>query len=381
MIGALVLSLLVSAPEGRDFIEEVKPLFHLLACDGAPLPANVDAETVARYCKVQAPRFERYRTHWGTDAKAFLARIVPKDLPPELVYPFGGGDLMSALNTFPDAKVITTLSLELAGDPRRLAGVKDKKVLAASLSLVTMASESTLLSNDSKSVNLSKAQRGELPGQLSMHLMGLHLHGYEPISVRYFKIADDGALHYYTEEEIQALEGQHASKLKGSWMSPDFSPAFANVEVQFVPKGSPEGTAPRIHRHIGADLSDAGLTRAPGVLAHLASKGKVAAMTKAASYLLWRDDFAKMRTYLLDHMAFMIADSTGIPPFFCKKAGVKLETYGSFEKSFLGSTRQHNNDLRAEFASQPQRALPFRFGYPDGSPEKRNHMIVYRPAR
>ena len=43
----------------------------------------------------------------------------PKDLPTALVYPFGGGDLMAALQLFPEATEITTISLELAGDPRR----------------------------------------------------------------------------------------------------------------------------------------------------------------------------------------------------------------------------------------------------------------------
>ena len=41
-------------------------------------------------------------------------------MPKTVVYPFGGGDLLSALVAFPDATEITTISLEQAGDPRRL---------------------------------------------------------------------------------------------------------------------------------------------------------------------------------------------------------------------------------------------------------------------
>lgn len=361
-----------------EFIDDVKVLFDVLACDGATLPANLDAKAVEAFCEKEKPRYQRFQEHWGTTAKAFLGELRPKELPRELVYPFGGGDLMMALTAFPDAQVVTTLSLELAGDPRRLKTLKDAAKLKQSLLAVAEASASTLVSNDSKSVNLSLIQRGELPGQLSMHLIGLLLAGQVPVSVRYFRIEDDGTLHYFSQAEIDALEGAKADKLKAEWKSPDFSPAFANVEVQFVAKGAPADAPRRIHRHVGANLSDAGLAKTPGVLKHLEAKGRVAMMTKAASYLLWRNDFVVMRDYVVGHAAFMFADSTGAPPRYWKKAGCTVETYGTFEKAFLAAPEDFQAELRKEYAAQPWRKLPMRYGYPDGSPEKRSHLIVTR---
>ena len=55
---------------------------------------------------------------WLTRGPALLSQVVPRDLPPTVVYPFGGGDLLTALVMFPKATEITTLSLEPAGDPR-----------------------------------------------------------------------------------------------------------------------------------------------------------------------------------------------------------------------------------------------------------------------
>jgi hypothetical protein len=282
---------------------------------------------------------------------------------------------MMALTSFPDATVITTLSLELAGDPRRLKTLSDKKALEQSLQALDAAASTTLLSNDSKSVNLSKLQRGDLPGQLSMHLMGLALHDQEPVSVRFFRIEADGSLHYYTRSEIDALEGTTASKLKQTWKAPDFSLAFANVEVQFVPRGKRD-MPPRIHRHIGANLSDEGLGKTPELIKHLDAKGLVSAMTKAASYLLWNPAFAVIRDWLVAHAVFMISDSTGVPPRYWKKAGCSVETFGSFQKSFLGTWEGFQQELRDEFAAA--RRLPMRFGYPDGSPEKRSHCLVVK---
>ncbi len=373
---SLVAAVDAGTSEGpAEFIDDVRGLFQVVTCQDGAAPAPLDAKTVAAYCAKMTPRFQRFREHWGVTARDFIAAQRPQALPPELVYPFGGGDLMMALTSFPDAQVITTLSLELAGDPRRLKRVTDKALLAQSLNALDEAATTTLLSNDSKSVNLSKLQRGELPGQLSMHLMGLALHDLVPVSVRFFRVEDDGALHYYTATEIDALEGVKATRLKETWKSPDFSPAFANVEVQYVPKGQP--SAPRrVHRHIGANLSDEGLSKAPGLQRHLTGKGRVAAMTKAASYLLWNQNFAQLRDFLVAHADFMISDSTGVPPRYWKKQGCSVETFGSFQRSFLGTWEGYQAELREAFASAKK--LPMRFGYPDGSPEKRNHFMVAR---
>ncbi|MHB8876112.1 MAG: hypothetical protein ACYC8T_20675 [Myxococcaceae bacterium] len=367
---------LASADPGApaEYLEEARLLFQVVGCRGGALPGNLDEKTVAAYCKRMTPKLDRFRERWGQSAQKFLVALAPASLPGELVYPFGGGDLMMALTAFPQVGVITTLSLELAGDPRRLSTLKDNKALEASLAGIEVAVTTTLLSNDSKSVNLSKVQQGELPGQLSMHLIGLALHDYEPVSVRFFRVEADGSLHYFTRSEVAALEGQTASKLKESWRSPDFSPAFANVEVQFVPRGQP-GAPRRTHRHLGADLSNEGLKQAPGVLKHLEAKGQVAAMTKAASYLLWNEAFSTIRDYLTGHLEFMLSDSTGVPVSWCKKAGLTVETYGEFEKTFLG---RGGEELRALYAAQPSRKLPMRFGYPDGSPKKSAHLLVTR---
>jgi len=310
-------------------------------------------------------------------ARAFLEPLKPAGLPTELVYPFGGGDLMAALQLFPEAQVVSTLSLELAGDPRRWKTLTDAKKLKASLSAISNVTASRLLSNDSLAKNLSATQQGELPGQLSMHLMGLSLAGQEPVSVRFFRLEADGSLHYLTTEEISAVEGTTAKNLKASWKSPDFSPAFANVEVQFVPKGNL--TAPRrTHRHFAANLANDSLPA--GLMKHLEAKGRVTSMTKAASYLLWREAFSVVRDWLLASSAFMVSDSTGIPPRHWTQKGCTVEAFGAFEKSFLGTWEGYQEELRTLFKTAKR--VPMRFGYPDGSPSKHNHVLLAKcPAK
>lgn len=370
MSAALALSFVLSAAAPVDFIDDVRPLFRLVTCQH-DLPAPLDAKTAEAWCVSQGTRYEKFREGWGVRARDFLTPLLPAELPGELVYPFGGGDLMSALQLFPKATVITTLSLELAGDPRRWKNLGEPKALKASLAAISNASASTLMSNDSLSKNLSATQQGELPGQLSMHLMGLALAGQEPVSVRFFRVEPDGALHYFTAEDITALEGTTAQQLKASWKAPDFSPAFANVEVQFVPQGQPDAPR-RVHRHLAANLANDSLP--PGVLAHLRAKGKVTAMTKAASYLLWREAFSTVRDWLLESAVVMVSDSTGIPPRHWTQRGCTVAAYGKFEKSFLGTWEGYQEELRKLFATA--KPVPMRFGYPDGSAGKHNHLLL-----
>ena len=66
------------------------------------------------------------------------------------------------------------------------------------------------------------------------------------------------------------------------------------------------------------------------MLAHLRMKGKVSVMTKAASFLLWYEDFTKIRAHLLGSIAWMISDASGIPPSHATAAGYEQIAYGEF---------------------------------------------------
>jgi hypothetical protein len=363
-----------------DFLPEALALFRVVACgNDAPLPPGLDAATVEAHCTKVKGWMERYRKSWGSEGRDFLKALQPADLPGEAVCLFCGGDLLGALTTYPSEHVITTVSLELAGDPRRLGTLSDPKALKASLDFFRDVAASTWLSMDSKSVNLSKAQRGELPGQLSMFLLALATHGQRPVGLRYFRLEPDGAVHYLSAKEIAAADGEKAKSLKATWKSPDFSPAFANVELAFVPKDAPEGTAPHLQRHLAVNLGDDALPADSPFLKHLAAKGKVAMMAKAASYLLWRNDFSRIRDAMLASTDFIISDSTGVPPYFAKRAGFVQDAYGQYETSFLGANAEHNADLRKLF--ETAKPLRFRYGYPDGSARKLSHLIVTRRAK
>lgn len=370
---------------GKDFAAEAMAFYRVVACSGAiekppltELPAGIDVATVEKHCAEMAKRYKRYTEKYVTPASAFFAEQRPAALPKVVVYPFGGGDLGSALVTFPDATEITTISLEHAGDPTRLTELT-KSGLKASLGEYRAAVHGLLTNNDSTSENMRKLERGGIPGQLSFHLTGAAAVGYAPIALRFFTLDDQGAIHYFTDEEIAKLAPVVAKRKKNSWVDTDFSTAFTHMELTLKKVGD-DAAPPITHRHFAANLANNGF-RGSALEKHLAAKGQVAAMTKAASYLLWSENFAGIRDYLIGNLVWMASDATGLPTRYAKKAGLTQTTYGRFAGAFLSDAPAAVNETMVKlWADQPRRKLAFRYGYPDS--ERNVHlMITQRSAK
>jgi hypothetical protein len=222
------------------------------------------------------------------------------------------------------------------------------------------------------------------PGTLMFAFAGLALHDMEPVTLRYFDIEPNGSITYLTSGELDKRAAEYAAtkrdKLRPKtithyWYAHDS--AFGNVEIKYRPIGQPNAPL-RTYRHIVQNLDDPHLKADDRLLAHLRSKGKVSVMTKAASFLLWYDDFSMIRSQLLTNIGWMISDASGIPPSYAEPAGFEQVAYGDFAGPFF---QIDPKGTRREFIklwkSQPHRPLPFRFGYPDLN--KHNHLMVTRP--
>jgi hypothetical protein len=361
-----------------DYIADARLYYRVVACKGTDaLPPALDAKAIEKHCAEMAKRYERFSEKYVTPAQAFFATVRPATVPTTIVYPFGGGDLASALVTYPDAKEITTISLEHAGDPTRLAKLLKKGALASSLAAYRAAIYGLLTLNDSTSENMRKLEQGGIPGQLSFHLTGMAALGFEPVSLKFLRLAEDGTIHYLTQADFDALAKKTAKKKKGGWVDTDFSEAYTNMELAFRRAGDPK--APVVtHRHFAWNLADNGF-KGSALEKHLLAKGRIAALTKAASFLIWNGGFSGIRSYLLANMDWMASDATGIPPRWSKKAGFEIQTYGAFKGPFLEEAAGTiGEEMVKLWASQPRRKLPFRYGYPDS--EMNVHLMITKPV-
>jgi hypothetical protein len=352
------------APGGHDFTADGKVMLAVGACGDIPAPEGFDPKLLASHCDVIKKAQADYLQQWVSPARSFFIEHVPSDIPKKVVYPFAGGDLSTALTVFPKADEITTISLEPAGDPRDLNHLRGKELTAA-LNKVQYELKFLYRVNFSNTINMIDAMReGTLPTQLIFGLSALKIHGYEVVAVRYFKLESDGAIHYLDDAEVAAAPSPEKAKPQTR------NRIFANVEIQFKKPGG----RVQVYRHIQQNLDNEHLKQDPRVLKHLESKGPIAGMTKAASYLLSWDSFSLMRDYLTNHATWMVSDATGVAPKWGKPAGFEYETYGAFVGPHIQAGGSISKDWRAEFEAEPKRDLAFRFGYYDK--HNANHLII-----
>jgi hypothetical protein len=363
------------AADGQDFGTEVHDLYRVATCGDGELPARFakQQKAIDKHCKEMQAAMGEYKKKWLEVAMPYIAKLLPKGLPERVVYPYAGGDLVTALAVFPDATEFTTISLESAGDPRgidTLSGGELVKNLGPNRHNVVRLMKAAF----SATTELAAGESTQLPGQLIIAVAGLVVHGYEPVSLRYFTISADGSLHYVTADEIATWD-KDGKKKKGKKKERELRISiFSNAEVTFRKVG--DAKAPlKVYRHIAANLYDEHFTTDGPLMKYLESRGKVAAMTKAASHLLWSDKSSHMRDYLLGHMDWMISDATGIPIEFAAKAGFEQVTYGSY----VGSYFEHRSPSTEKafvklWKDNAKIDLPFRFGYFDKS--FNSHMLI-----
>lgn len=363
------------APGGHDFTAEGKALLAVGACGDGPIPDGIPKKLVDEHCSVITKAQQVYADGWVKKASAFFEAHVPKDVPKKVVYPFAGGDLSTALTVYPDADEITTISLEPPGDPRTLAVLKGKD-LEHALGKVEYELKFLYKVNFSNTLNMIEAMRGgALPTQLIFGLSALKIHGYELAGLRYFRLQDDGSIHYLDDEDLKKAP----DPAKGSAEQRNL--VFSMVEVQFRKPGGRVQVWRHMRHNAGNDTSKGigpGLKEDARVMKHLEAKGQISGMTKAASYLLSWDSFSIMRDYLLGHVVWMVSDATGVAPKWGKKAGFVYETYGDFEEPHIQAGHGIAENWAKEFKAQERRPLPFRFGYYDK--KFRNHLIIMKKA-
>jgi len=112
-------------PKAVTYADEIRTLYRIAACGGDDAIADkYSTRTVVAHCKEMDAVYKSYKKEWSDQAEAFIGDLRPRDIPKTVVYPFGGGDLTSALTVFPDASEITTISLE--GRRRRPRGRHDQ---------------------------------------------------------------------------------------------------------------------------------------------------------------------------------------------------------------------------------------------------------------
>lgn len=380
----------VAHAEVRDFTPEVKATYAVVACGGGGGAGDYAKAAVDKHCAAAGATLAAWAKNWRAKIEPFVAQHVAPAAAgvQEVLYPFGGGDLATAMVVYPDAVEYTSMSLEGMGDPRaitELAGDANGKKLAVALSgfrenLAESFGYSWNTTADLSVGSTAGVVKGggvHVPQILGVALTALAANGYAPVSAKYFRVADDGKLVYLTTEEVAAWDAeQHRAKKKGE--NELQTGLFNDVEIEFK---KADGTGPtKVFRHFAADLSNRGMPA--GVRAWLkASTRPLGAITKAAVYLLWRDQFTDLRDVLLARMQVMVSDDTGILPAASEAAGFDVKVWGKYHGAFFPGANKATAAVLAQYWKKHSLGdIDFHFGYYDD--QRKSHiMVTSRPKK
>lgn len=362
---------------------ELFALWEVAACGKPVEPPDANAglerlkdkagKVIAEHCKALDKILAEYTRDWLSPARPFFKELAPATIPKTVVYPFAGGDLMTALAVFPDLTELTTISLESGGDGRGIFRV-DANQLSQALASNRRFINELVKWNHNRTIDLNNMELSPVPSQLIFALTGLKVHGFEPVGLRALAMEPDGSLRVLGPSDFKAIDAK-VETFRGGKRNKALNDAFAHYELRFRRPG--ESTV-RIYRHFQMNLADRVLSEDRRILTHLEKKGRVSAMTKAASHLLWHGGFSQIRNYLKANIAWMVSDSTGLNPRHLELDKWEQTVWGRFDIALFNPTTDGQVALRELYASQPERKLPFKlFGYPTKT--LKPTLIVTRP--
>lgn len=275
-----------------------------IAC-GSGAPASTDP-IVAAHCERIAAAVATWRSQWLAPARTFFATLRPATLPPTVLYPFGAGDLLTALAVFPQAEQYVTISLEPAAITQRpMSAARRHEWLAR----WRVRAEALLRDSYSTTRGL------EASGIVELALLGIAANG---CAVRGAPIAQDNGL----------------------------SLAF-----------DCDGHARR-WRHVTADLAGS----RESLAAKIRGLGDISVLLKATGFLMWQPRFAALRDVLLERGRWIVGDGSSIHPDDARARGRTATVLGELTPPFPTGDPAREASLRAA-ARGPGPPMPFGYGH------------------
>lgn len=321
-----------------------------LLAAGAPNPAET-ARRLAGIAPVADPADKAYQTHaaamdkaWKQVEKVRLGRmrawahreLASLDKETYVFYPFSGPDTLHMNVCFPQVTHAVLVGLERVGRIPSLEGL-DEAQRAEELgrlraSLTASLGYSFFKTNDMKVDLKNHPLDGVLP---ILYVYAARL-GHDLKTVDLMKLDAEGNL-------VPAPEGATAARL--TYTAPGSSQVRTLVYFSW-------------------DLSNPGLTgKGAALTAYLRRNGSGITYLKSASYLMHRDTFSTIRTFIVQNSKAVLQDDSGIPHRFFPGGNWSVVPYGTYDKPIRLFEERAQKDLLALYQEGKPKAIDFGTGY------------------
>lgn len=286
---------------------------------------------------------------WGKYEKAFItpmmtwaATEVPQAPGETVFYPFSGPDLPTAVQLYPKAGRYVLVAIQNAGPMPDLKGMPEasfnKAMGTFKRGWVDFARRGFFRTEDLKA---DTAKGGPLSGVTPVLLAYASRLGFTVTAVSPIRVKSDG-------QDVETHPGDRSAF--DTWKS---------IRLQ-LRRG--DGASVTVD-YVQTDLSDAGLEKNGHVRTWLTSVSGHRTMTKAASHLMQKSFFSKIRDIVLKQSRSIVQDETGVDYKDLVK-GFTVRLHGRFEKSHHLFPGEPQTALAAAYREGKDiKALPFKYGY------------------
>jgi len=230
-----------------------------------------------------------------------------------MLYMFSGPDFLYATSFFPAAKTYVLAGLEPVGAIPQLMnlprGSVDGTLHNLEGSLATILNLSFFITKQMK----TQLSSGPVYGTLPVLYVFLARTGKTIRDVSLVSLDVQG--NFIAAEEAGAAGRQR----------PAPQSTAKGVKIVFADGNGP----PQTLYYFSTDISDGGVKNS-GFLQFCDKLGPADSFLKSASYLLHKDFFGKVRSFLLDHSATILEDDSGIPLAYFDQRKWRLQPFGHY---------------------------------------------------
>jgi hypothetical protein len=300
------------------------------------------AKLLGGFAKTATEKWGKYEETIGRPMTTWAASAVPQAPGETVFYPFSGPDLPTAVQLYPKATRYVLVAIQNAGPMPDLKGMPEKAFNKAmgvfKRGWVDFARRGFFRTEDLKA---DTAKGGPLTGVTPVLLAFASRLGLTVTEVLPLRVRGDGA-------DVETHPGDRAAF--DTWKS---------IRIQ---ARRADGTAVTVD-YVQTDLSDAGLEKNGNVRGWLAGVAKGRIMTKAASHLMQKSFFSKIRDIVVQNGRSIVQDETGLEYKDLVKA-YQVTLYGRFEKVHHLFPGEPQTALAAAYREGKDiKPLPFKFGY------------------
>jgi hypothetical protein len=263
-------------------------------------------------------------------------------------YPFSGADSLTMLAFFPDHDAYVMAALEPPG-----VMPKPTEFTPEMLSKRLPGIAGTLASLIGKSFFVTREMDHQLRGQVvdgvvEPMMILLARSGYKILDYSYVQLDEAGKL----------VERPQTARRSAFGLNRGIS-----LDIE-----SAHGKRSKLV-YLSLNLDDTHMKTNAAFKSYIESLGPTATMLKATSYMLHANQFAEIRTLILDRSALIVQDDSGIPWRYLNTPERKVQLYGEYIQPYGKSFEfRKQADLRAAYQADPKSVKPldFRIGYGAG---------------